>query len=287
MREYPFAQGTPEWLEARRGVITASRASDVRRTDGLTAQQRTYVEAIRAGLSEVDAKAAAGYKAAPSAEAVKQAIAAGTLELQFGDAAHTYAKTLARERCGGREPEGFQGLSQRIGHEEEPFAAIEYVAITGADLEEAFFISTDDRKFGLSLDRWVNKRKGALEIKTMVSSATLFKAVVDGDISEFRDQCIFALWMLVLPWIDLGLWCPDLQTLHIVRIHRDEEEIEALEQDLLAFDRLVCEKEQQLRRAIGRASTAAEPAPWEPASAPPLAAPTPTVAPSALPANIF
>lgn len=284
MIEYPFKQGTPEWAECRRGVITASRAKDIRRTDGLTDQQRLYVEAMRAGYGEASARQAAGYKAKPTSTTVEAALN-GTLVLQFGEGAHTYAKQLARELCGGKEPEGFEGLSQRTGHEEEPFAAIEYVARTGRNVEEAFFTATDDRKFGMSLDRWVSKdrnaeldhRKAALEIKTMVSSTTLFKAMVDGDISEYRDQCVFGLWLLTLDWIDLCLWCPDLQALHIVRINRDEEEIQRLEDDLMAFAALVSGYEAKLLRAMGRApaAPAVEPtAPAVPRAAVPLAEPT-------------
>lgn len=315
MIEYPFRTNTPEWLEARRGVITASRAKDARRTDGLTDQQRTYVNALKSGHSEAAARQAAGYKSQPKAEAVEKALA-GELVLQFGEAAQTYAKELARERCGGNEPEGFQGLSQRIGHEEEQFAAIEYVARTGRDIEEAFFTATDDRKFGMSLDRWVAGRRGALEIKTMVSSVTLFKAMVDGDISEYRDQCIFGLWHFVLDWIDLCLWCPDLRLLHVVRIERDEEEIQRLEDDMVAFDKVVGTYEAMLRKAMGAPSVQPEPPPWEPSweestaavaasaraarvfadpfTAPPLAAllrapaPAPApAAPAALPASLF
>lgn len=257
MIEYPFKQHTAEWKESRLGVCTASRARDVRRTDGLTKQQRMFVDAIRAGKGDAQALIASGYKKRPTSDLVDKAIA-GALPLQFGDTACTYARELARERLGGKEPEGFQGFSQRIGHEEEPFAAIEYVAKTGRSIDEAFFITTDDRKFGMSLDRWVDRPAGvtfgkhAIEIKTMVSSSTLFNAMVDGDISEYRDQCLFGLWLLSLEWIDLCLWCADLQALHIVRIERDEDELQALEDDLLAFDGLVCEYESALRKAIGR-----------------------------------
>lgn len=263
MIEYPFKQGTAEWKESRRGVITASRAKDVRRTDGLTPQQRLYVGALLSGRSEESALKVAGYKKKPTSESVEKAIA-GVLPLEFTEAAHSYAKEVSRERLGGQEPEGFQGLGQRIGHEEEPFAAIEYIAKTGRDVEEAFFMTTDDRKFGISLDRWVSGRKGALEVKTMVSSGTLFNAMVDGDISEYRDQCLFGLWMLTLEWVDLGLWCADLQALRIIRIERDEEELQRLEDDLMAFDALVSRYEDDLRKAISQpAPTEALPPPWQ------------------------
>ena len=241
MIEHPYPQGTDEWLEARRGVITASRAKDARDRDS---------------------------KCKPSAKMLN------------------YAMDTARERCGGKAAPVYQNAAMRMGSEEEQFAAIEYMARTGRALSEAFFITTDDRKFGLSLDRWVD-REAAIEVKTMVSSATLFKAMVDGDISEYRDQCVFALWMLRLQWVDLCLWAPDLPNpLKVIRITRDEAEIQRLEDDMVAFDRLVCQYEASLRKAMG-ADPAAAP-PWEAPAAPtPAASPAPTVAPGAIPAPAF
>lgn len=241
MIEHPYPQGTDEWLEARRGVITASRAKDARDRDS---------------------------KGKPSAKMLN------------------YAMDTARERCGGKAAPVYQNAAMRMGSEEEQFAAIEYMARTGRALSEAFFITTDDRKFGLSLDRWVD-REAAIEVKTMVSSATLFKAMVDDDISEYRDQCVFALWVLRLQWVDLCLWAPDLPNpLKVIRITRDEAEIQRLEDDMVAFDRLVCQYEASLRKAMGTEPAAAPP--WEAPAAPtPAASPAPTVAPGAIPAPAF
>jgi len=239
--EHPYPQGTDDWLEARRGVITASRAKDARDRDS---------------------------KGKPSAKMLN------------------YAMDTARERCGGKAAPVYQNAAMRMGSEEEQFAAIEYMARTGRALSEAFFITTDDRKFGLSLDRWVD-REAAIEVKTMVSSATLFKAMVDGDISEYRDQCLFALWVLRLQWVDLCLWAPDLPNpLKVIRITRDEAEIQGREDDMVAFDRLVCQYEASLRKAMGAEPAAAPP--WEATAAPtPAASPAPTVAPGAIPAPAF
>ena len=213
--EHPFPQGSDDWLEARRGVITASRAKDARDRDS---------------------------KGKPSAKMLN------------------YAMDVARERCGGKAAPVYQNAAMRMGSEEEQFAAIEYMARTGRTLTEAYFITTDDRKFGLSLDRWVNA-EAAIEVKTMVSSATLFKAMVEGDISEYRDQCVFALWMLRLQWVDLCLWAPDLPNpLKVIRIARDEAEIQRLEDDMVAFDTLVCQYEASLRKAMGTDPTTPTPA---------------------------
>lgn len=270
-------QGTEAWHEARRGVITASRAADARnRTNGLTKQQNAYVAAILARHAESAALALAGYKKKPASEDIEKAIN-GVLPLKWGDSAIRYAQDMARERVGGKCPILGGAMATRIGHEEEPFGAIAYIARTGCAVEEVGFATTDDRKFGMSLDRRVPAHKGALEIKTMVGSETLFKAVVDGDIGDYRDQCVFGLWLFVLDWIDLCLWCPDLQHLEVIRIGRDEAEIQALEDDLLAFDALVGEYEAKLRAKLTGARTATEPPPWE---APSVAAPITPAAPA-------
>ena len=73
----------------------------------------------------------------------------------------------------------------------------------------------------------------------MVSSDTLFTAVVDGDISAYTDQCNGAMWLLGRKWVDLILWAPDLarigRHLTIHRIERDDDVIGKMEDDLMAF----------------------------------------------------
>lgn len=184
---------------------------------------------------------------------------------ESSDKRNGYAMDTARERVGGTVPGIYQNSAMRTGHEEEPFAAIAYFAETGLQVEEVGFITTPDRKFGCSLDRRIPDAKAAIEIKTMVSSATLFRAVVDGDISDYRDQCLFALWLLSLDWIDLCLWSPDLpKRLHIVHIGRDENELQRFEEDMLAFERLVSQYEAKLRRVMQGSNAEPEPSPpWD------------------------
>lgn len=189
-----------------------------------------------------------------------------------------YAMDKARERAGGIVPPLFQNAAMRTGTEQEPIARLRYEAETGDLVQEVGFASTEDGRFGASVDGLIGEH-GVWECKTMVSSATLFRAVVDGDISDYRDQCVFALWLLGRRWVDLSLWCPDLDLLHTIRIDRDEEEIAALESDLVAFDRLVDRLAAELLRAK-LAPQAANP-PWLPDQA--TAAPTPsTNAPAVL-----
>lgn len=226
-------QGSEAWLAARRGVCTASRFKDCRDFREPTAAQRK--------------------------EGLKRGEPSKTL---LG-----YAMDLARERCGGRAPAKFQSAAMRVGQVEESPARIVFEVSTGALVEEVGFVTTDDRFFGVSLDGRMDE--GAIEIKTMVSSATLFQAVVDGDISEYADQVQGAMWLLDLPWIKLILWAPDLpedlrQT--VIHVERDAAYIEALADDLWAFHQRVEVYAAALRAKAGRKSEPPPdrvPPPWD------------------------
>jgi exodeoxyribonuclease (lambda-induced) len=158
-----------------------------------------------------------------------------------------YAMDVARERCGGTILPTFANAAMRTGTEQEPIARMAYEMETGHFVAEAGFICTDDRWFGGSVDGMIDA-DGLWECKTMVSSDTLFTALVDGDISDYIDQCNGGMWLLGRKWIDLHLWCYDLpQYSQILRIERDDEEINALEADLMQFRMLVDDFERRLR----------------------------------------
>ena len=160
-----------------------------------------------------------------------------------------YAMDIARERIGGSAPPKFQNAAMRTGTEQEPIARAKYEARTGHMVDEAGFYLSDDAVFGLSPDGLIDD-DGVLEIKTMVSSDTLFTAVADGDLSAYMDQCLGYLWLLGRQWVDLVLWAPDLDLMVIHRINRDEDAIEKLESDLMAFARMVAQYENTLRAVI-------------------------------------
>jgi len=214
---YDHPQGSEAWLEARRAVITGSRFKDCRDYKALTAADK------KEGKT----------RGAPSAKLLG------------------YAFDTARERVGGKAPQKFQTFAMRAGTEQESIARLAYESKTGELVEETGFFTTDDRLFGVSVDGLVGD-DGVIEIKTMVSSDTLFTAVVNGDTSEYTDQCNGAMWLLGRKWVDLILWAPDLEPigkhLTIHRIERNDEEIAALEADLMAFAALVQDLESQLRR---------------------------------------
>lgn len=211
MIEHSHPQGSEQWLAVRRGCITGSRFKDC----------RDY---------NAPKKGATG-RGEPS----KKLLA--------------YAYDTARERCGGTAPAKFQNAAMRAGTEQEGPARRTYERRTGNLVEEVGFFTTDDGMFGLSPDGLIDD-DGVLEIKTMVSSDTLFTAVALGDVSEYMDQCLGYLWLLGRQWVDLCLWVPDMQHLTIRRITRDDNAIEALESDLMAFAGLVRGFEGTLRKAL-------------------------------------
>ena len=160
-----------------------------------------------------------------------------------------YAMDTARERAGGSAPAKFQNAAMRTGTEQETLARAAYERKTGNLVEEVGFFTTEDGLFGLSPDGLIDD-DGVLEIKTMVSSDTLFTAMADGDLSGYIDQCLGYLLFLGRKWVDLVLWAPDLGLMKIIRIERDEDAIEALESDLMEFARSVNGYEIKLREVI-------------------------------------
>lgn len=200
---------------------------------------------------------------------------------QRSKTALAYAMDVARERAGGTAPAKFQTAAMRTGQEQEPVARMRREDEAGYLIELVGFAYTEDRKFGGSVDGLIDI-EGIWECKAMVSSETLFTAMVEGDISEYVDQCDGNMWLLGRKWCDLSLWCPDLQRLHTVRIARDDDRIEALERELLDFDKLVESYASRLRQVLGRQDSP----PWDTPAAPSPTSAAP-VAPKAAPADLI
>lgn len=165
-------------------------------------------------------------------------------------AALGYAQDLARERCGGLLLPVFSTPAMRIGTEQEPEARFAYELQTGQVVTQCGFFSS--HPYGVSPDGLVGD-EGLIEIKTMCSSATLFRAVVDGDVSDYLDQIVGEMWILGRQWCDLCLWAPDLGSdgaLIVRRIERDETQIERLASDLGDFAAIVDKLASALAGAI-------------------------------------
>lgn len=253
MKALNYEQGSEDWLRARAGVITASRYCDAReKLNLLTDQQATYVAALKAGLSQPEALAKAGYKNKPTASAIDQAMA-GAQMWYWGAKAKSYAALVAMETI-SREPldDTFVTYAMRRGRELEPQSRNVYQIRTGAVVEEVSLILTDDERFGYSADGLVDD-DGLVEIKVPMACDKLVDVWANPQNAhlEYIDQINGGLWVTGRKWCDLVIYCPWLKSvgkdLFIKRIHRDDNAIEALESDLLDFMRLVDENLVMLR----------------------------------------
>lgn len=161
-----------------------------------------------------------------------------------------YACQVALERISGKPADAtFENWQMREGNAQEPYARAGYEARTGAFVDEVGAFATDDDLFLYSPDGVIGS-DGLLEVKSLFSPERIVTIVGNGDVSDFIDQCMFGLWLTGRQWIDLVIWTPALNHMAIHRITRNEDAIEALEADLMAFARLVTQYETTLRAAL-------------------------------------
>ena len=194
-------QGTPEWLQARAGAITASRFADA-------------VSVL---------KRASGDKKPGDPTA----------------AAEKYAGDVAIERISGK-PYGKPLKTWEVerGHIMEAAARVAYEVRYGITALESGIVKTDDDWFGYSTDGLVDD-DGMIEIKCPVASDKILAMFQTGDTSEYDYQIQGGLWITRREWCDFIMYVPDLASvgndLYVKRIYRNEEFIAKLESDLILF----------------------------------------------------
>jgi hypothetical protein len=209
-------QGTPAWLQARAGAITASKFSDA---------------------VSVMSRASGERKAGdPTAAADK------------------YAGDVAIERISGKpygEPPKAWALER--GHILEAEARTAYETRFGLFAMESGIVKTDDDWFGYSTDGLVGD-DGLIEIKCPIDSQKIMAMFQTGDVSEYMHQMQGGLWITGRQWCDFLMYVPDLSSvgneLYVKRIWRDEQFIEELEAGLLKFRTRVQVVEAMLRRPL-------------------------------------
>lgn len=161
-----------------------------------------------------------------------------------------YACQVALERVSHQPADAtFENWQMREGHIQEPIARAAYERRTGNLVDEVGAFATDDDLFLYSPDGLIDG-DGLLEVKTLFSPERIMTIVGNGDVSDFIDQCMFGLWLTGRQWIDLVVWVPSLEHLSVKRIARDDDYIEAMEADLIAFAKLVTQYENTLRTAL-------------------------------------
>lgn len=244
-------QGDALWYRSRSGCITASMFATARsKVNGLTKQQKLYVDAILAGNSEADARETADYKAAPKSEVVKRALAGESVG-EYSEAARDYAFRLAVERISGEPLDGgFETWQMRRGHELEPDARMAHEIRTGLIVQQVGLVKTDDLAFGASADGFIGD-DGVSEYKCFLAPEKLRAFHIDQDADSIKDQVQGVLWISGRKWAHIGMYCPALKPvgreLWLGEYERDDDYIEELERDLWEFKKLVDEYEARLR----------------------------------------
>jgi hypothetical protein len=203
-------QGTAEWHEERAGVITASNFEECRKR-------------LKSGANKGD----------------------------FSQKAKEYAFRLAIERISGKllSEDKFDTFEMRRGRELEEDARLLHEEKLGVLVEQTGIALTDDRRFGASLDGLIGK-DGSSEYKCFIGPSSLMPILLENDVSKSTDQVQGQLWITGKKWSDFVLYCPALKAINkeltIIRVERDDNYIEALESDLLEFDRLVIQYQHKL-----------------------------------------
>lgn len=203
-------QGSERWHAARAGVITASMFGDAR----------------------------AKLKSEPN-------------KGQPTSAALDYAFKLAVERISGEPLDGgFETWQMKRGHELEPMARMEHEIQTALMIQRAGFVTTDDGCFGASADGLIGEDGGS-EYKCFLAPEKLRAFHIDNDASGIMDQVQGCMWITGRKFWHVGMYCPALEPvgrqLWWREFKRDDDYIEALEEDLWQFKLLVDEYEAKLR----------------------------------------
>ncbi len=192
-------QGTPEWLQARAGVITASE----------------FATAVSV-LTRTSGSKKAGDPTGAS---------------------DRYAADIAIERISGRpygEPPKAWILER--GHELEELARMEYEGQTGNLAEEHGVCKSDDGWFGYSTDGLVDAKWHG---DSIIDSTKILAMWQSGDVSEYMHQMQGGMWLTGAKWCDFVMYAPDLEkcgkALYVKHIERDEEFIAAMELKLVEF----------------------------------------------------
>lgn len=179
-------QGTPEWLKARTGYITASRIAEV------TSYNQPSAEVAKSlGFKLVREAVAAGVKGEPSAK-------------RSG-----YMKELRAERICGRAAERFYSAAMQHGNEYENAARTAYELATGTMVEQVGFAIHSLIDFsGASPDALVGD-DGMIELKCPTQEVHL-DYVESGVVpEEYIPQCYWGMEVCDRKWCDFVSYHPN------------------------------------------------------------------------------
>jgi hypothetical protein len=154
--------------------------------------------------------------------------------------AEGYINQLIAEKLTGRSTEVKVTEWMQRGTELEPMARNFYELASGNDVQEVGFCKADNIEAGVSPDGLISD-SGSLEIKC--PSPAVHVSYLRGNKlpTKYIQQCQGVLWICEREWLDFVSYNELLPAL-IVRVHRDQDFIKALETEVTKACNLI-EKE--------------------------------------------
>lgn len=156
-----------------------------------------------------------------------------------------YMRRVLAERLTGKPTEnvahGSWAKNLERGHEQEPYAALAYEALTGNMVEPCGFIPHESLMSGCSPDCLVGSDGGA-EIKSVIPTVQVETILAGGYPSEHKPQIQGCMWVTGRAWWDFCSYSPDLPDnlrLYVFRVERDDAYIKTLAAEVIVFLREV------------------------------------------------
>ncbi len=207
VKTYPeLEQGSPEWLEARAGIVTASVVGQL-----ITAKRPPAIgfECPECGVEAEEPCVSLSRKGGvpiktmhPTRKAPDDA--PDVLEVATTETAEKLTAHLAAERITGRVEETFTSRDMERGQLDEPYARDAYVEHYAPVTELGFMVREEDDwgfKIGCSPDGLVAE-DGAIEIKSRLQKIQLL-TILSGEVpTENMAQCQTVLLVSGRDWLD-------------------------------------------------------------------------------------
>lgn len=177
-------------------------------------------------------------------------------KIKSGEAAGRadYRTDLVIERLTGKPSDSFTNSYMQWGTEQEPLARIKYETVFNLFVEEVPFVPHPTIEwFGASPDGLVGEN-GLIEIKCP-NSKTHIKYLNDGKPpAKYIPQMMSQLACTGRKWVDFISWdsrLPEGLDFFVVRLERDDEYIEKMEQEVKKFLEEVEEELTLLKQKMG------------------------------------
>ena len=217
-------QGSEEWLRARAGVITASRAAEFS-TESKLAPMPDNCEYFKNGKVHTYAFNGKDYEGTNKAE-LQQSIR-DSLPRVYGDMRQGYMAELVAQIATGLIPEQMSFKQCEWGHEYEDQARANFELEHDVDVDiPAFIYRDEDKRFGISPDGLIVGEKIGLELKCPFTTKVFVEfATCDKIKKEYIEQCQYSMWVTGYEAWYFANYDPRMRTkkLHWVLIKREQE----------------------------------------------------------------